>query len=133
MLLVQGKLQVGVNMTMTFHLHVEDKQVIRKVRFRDLVEMPKRERSKTPRRKIFTSHLLTSPENQQKIKQADEVARKKEQRIIEKQKLIKNLITEDKKKKKITCRADKIKARELPSRPGRGRGRGRGRGGPPKL
>ena len=120
-------------MTMTFHLHVEDKQVIRKVQFRDLVEMPKRERSKTPRRKIFTSHLLTSPENQQKIKQADEVARKKEQRIIEKQKLIKNLITEDKKKKKITCRADKIKARELPSRPGRGRGRGRGRGGPPKL
>ena len=95
--------------------------------------MPKRERSKTPRRKIFTSHLLMSPENQQKIKQADEVARKKEQRIIEKQKLIKNLITEDKKKKKITCRADKIKARELPSRPGRGRGRGRGRGGPPKL
>ena len=95
--------------------------------------MPKRERSKTPQRKIFTSHLLTSPENQQKIKQADEVARKKEQCIIEKQKLIKNLITEDKKKKKITCHADKIKARELPSRPGRGRGRGRGRGGPPKL
>ena len=133
MLLVQAKLQIGVNMTMTFHLHVEDEQVIRKVRFRDLVEMPKRERSKTPWRKIFTSHLLTSPENQQKIKQADEVARKKEQRIIEKQKLIKNFITEDKKKKKITCRADKIKARELPSRPGRGRGRGRGRGGPPKL
>ena len=43
MLLVQAKLQVGVNMTMTFHLHVEDEQVIRKVRFRDLVEMPKRE------------------------------------------------------------------------------------------
>ena len=133
MLLVQAKLQVGVNMTMTYHLHVEDEQVIRKVRFRDLVEMPKQERSKTPRWKIFTSHLLTSPENQQKIKQADEVARKKEQRIIEKQKLIKNLITEDKKKKKITCHADKIKARELPSHPGRGRGRGRGRGGPPKL
>ena len=133
MLLVQAKLQVGVNMTMTFHLHVEDKQVIRKVRFRDLVEMPKRERSKTPRRKIFTSHLLMSLENQQKIKQTDEVARKKEQRIIEKQKLIKNLITKDKKKKKITCHADKIKAREFPSRPGRGRGRGRGRGGPPKL
>ena len=95
--------------------------------------MPKRERSKTPRQKIFTSHLLMSPENQQKIKQADEVARKKEQCIIEKQKLIKNLITEDKKKKKITCRADKIKARELPSCLGRGIGRGRERGGPPKL
>ena len=120
-------------MTMTFHLHVEDEQVIRKVQFLDLVEMPKQERSKTPWQKIFTSHLLMSPENQQKIKQVDEVARKKEQRIIEKQKLIKNLITEDKKKKKITCCADKIKARELPSRPGRGRGRGRARGGPPKL
>ena len=58
---------------------------------------------------MFTSHLLTSPENQQKIRQADEVARKKEQHIIEKQKLIKNLIAEDKKKKKITCRADKIR------------------------
>ena len=33
MLLVQAKLQVGVNMTMTFHLHVEDEQVIRKVKF----------------------------------------------------------------------------------------------------
>ena len=82
---------------------------------------------------MFTSHLLMSPENQLKIRQADEGARKKEQHIIEKQKLIKNLIAEDKKKKKITCRADKIKARELPSRPGRGRGRSRGRGGPPKL
>ena len=33
MLLVQAKLQVGVNMTMTFYLHVEDEQVIRKVQF----------------------------------------------------------------------------------------------------
>ena len=33
MLLVQAKLQVGVNMTMTFLLHVEDKQVIRKSNF----------------------------------------------------------------------------------------------------
>ena len=110
MLLVQAKLQVGVNMTMTFHLHVEDEQVIRKVLFRDLVEMPKRERYKTPRWKIFTSHLLMSLENQQKIKQADEVARKKEQHIIEKQKLIKNLITEDKKKKKL--HAVQIKLRQ---------------------
>ena len=53
MLLVQAKLQVGVNMTMTFHLHVEDEQVIRKVQFWDLVEMPKRERSKTPRQKYL--------------------------------------------------------------------------------
>ena len=87
------------------YLDVEDEQVIRKVRFRDLVEMPKRERSKTPRRKMFTSHLLMSPENQQKIRQADEVARKKEQHIIEKQKLIKNLIAKTKRKKNyMPCR-----------------------------
>ena len=46
---------------------------------------------------------------------------------MEKQELIKSLIAEDKKKKKVTCTADKIKARELPAHPGRGIGRGRGR------
>ena len=69
-----------------------------------------------------------SPENQKKIREADEVARQKEKHVIEKQQLIRNLIAEDRKKKKVTCHADKIKARELPSCPGRGRGRGRGRG-----
>ena len=47
MLLVQASLQVGVNVTMTFPLHVKDEKV-RKVWFQDLVEMPKHERSKTP-------------------------------------------------------------------------------------
>ena len=64
-------------------------KVSRKVRFWDLVEMPKHERSKTPQRKWFTSHLLMSPENQ-KIREADEVARQKEKHVIEKQQLIKN-------------------------------------------
>ena len=58
---------------------------------------------------MFTSHLLMSLENQQKIRQADEVARKKEQCIIEKQKLIKNLIAKDKKKKKIHAMQIKLR------------------------
>ena len=61
MLLVQARLQVGVNVTMTFPLYVEDEKVIRKVQFWDLVKMPKQERSKTPQWKLFTSHLLMSP------------------------------------------------------------------------
>ena len=50
-------------------------------------QMPKWERSKTSHQKLFTSHLLTSPDNQQKIREADEVARKKEKHVIEKQQL----------------------------------------------
>ena len=68
-----------------------------------------------------------SPENQKKIKEVDEVARKKEEKANKKAKLIKDLLSENKKKKKVTCRADTVKARELPARV-RGRGRGRGRG-----
>ena len=83
-------------------------KIVRKVKEQDLVEMPKCERLKTPQWKLFTSHLLMNPENQ-KIREADEVARQKEKRVIEKQQLIKNLIAKDR------------------------RGRGRGRGGPPKL
>ena len=86
--------------TEKFHFNVEDETVVRKVWFWDLVKMPKQERSKTPWWKLFTSYLLTSPENQQKIREAGKVARKKEKCVIEKQKLIKNLIAEDKKKKK---------------------------------
>ena len=40
MLLVQVRFQVGENMTMTLPLPVEDKNVIRKVWFWDLVKMP---------------------------------------------------------------------------------------------
>ena len=96
--------------------------------------MTKEERSKNPRKKLYETHLLTSPENQKKIREADEVTRKKEERAINKAKLIKNLLSENKKKKKVMCRADTVKARELPTRVrGRGRGRGRGRIDTPKL
>ena len=57
------------------HLNVEDETVLHKVWF--LVKMPKQERSKTPWWKLFTSYLLMSPENQKKIREADEVAKHK--------------------------------------------------------
>ena len=113
--------------TVHFHLDDDEEPVARKVRFRNLLEMPKGERLKSLRKKFFKTHLLTSPENQKKIREADKVTRKKEERAINKAKLIKNLLLENKKRKKVTCRADTVKARELPTRV-RGRGRGRGRG-----
>ena len=47
--------------------------------------MPKQERSETPQWKLFTSHLLMSPEYQKKIRETDEVARQEEKHVIEKQ------------------------------------------------
>ena len=119
--------------TVHFHLDDDEEPVIRKVWFHDLVQIPKGERSANPRRKLFESHLLTSPENQKKIREAHEVARKKEERANQKAKSIKDLLSENKKKTKVTCRADTVKAKELPTRPqsrerGRGRGQGSGRG-----
>ena len=57
-----------------FHLDDDEELVIREVRFHSLLEMPKGERSKNPRRKLFETHLLMRPENQKKITEADEVS-----------------------------------------------------------
>ena len=84
--------------TVHFYLDDDEEPVARKVRFHDLLEMPKGERSKNPRKKLFKTYLLISPENQKKIREADEVTRKKEERAINKAKLIKNLLSEDKKR-----------------------------------
>ena len=77
--------------TVHFHLDDDEEPVTRKVKFHDLLEMPKGERSKNLRKKLLESHLLTSLENQKKIREADEVARKKEERAINKAKLIKKI------------------------------------------
>ena len=87
---------------------------------------------------MFTSHLMTSPENQEKIRKTEEVSSKKEEKQAEKQNLIKTLIAEDNKRKnvkKVTCRANTVKARSLQTmRRGGGRGGGRnGRGGRGRL
>ena len=42
-----------------------------------------------------------SPENQKKIKEADEVARKKEEKANNKAKLIKDLLSKNKKRKRL--------------------------------
>ena len=65
-----------------------------------MLPLPKGERSKNPRKKTFNTHLLTSPENQEKIQKADEISRKKEEKAVEKQELIKKLIADDKKVRK---------------------------------
>ena len=52
---------------MHFHLDNDEELVIGQVWFCDLVQIPKGERSANPRRKLFESHLLTSPENKKKI------------------------------------------------------------------
>ena len=64
------------------------------------VQIPKGQQSANPHKKLFTTHLLTSPENQKQIKEADEAARKKEERVHQKAKLIKDLLAADKKKRK---------------------------------
>ena len=76
-----------------------------------MLPLPKCDRSKNPRNKTFNTHLLTSPENQEKIHKADEISREKEEKAVEKQGLIKKLIVDDrskKSKKKVTCRADTV-------------------------
>ena len=102
----------------------------RKVKFRELIKLPKREHSQRQRKKTFTSHFLSNPENQAKIKAAHEVAMHKEDLAKARQEALKKVIAEEKEakeKKKVTCRADIVKARELPARV-RGRDGGRGRG-----
>ena len=70
-----------------------------------------------------------SLENQKKIKEVEVARKMEEEKANNKAKVIKDLLSENKKKKKVTCRADTVKARELPARVrGRGRGRRRGRG-----
>ena len=51
----------------------------RKVLFKDLIKLPKRERSKQLRKKVFTSHYLSSPKNQEIIRNADKVTKRKEE------------------------------------------------------
>ena len=74
-----------------------------------MLPLPKCEGSKNPRKKTFNTHLLTSPENQEKICKADEISRKKEEKAVEKQELIKKLIADDRSKKsKKTSHAGQI-------------------------
>ena len=83
---------------------------------------------------MFTTHFLSSPENQAKIRAVHEASQCKEALAKTRQEAFKKVLAEEKetkKKKKIICRADTVKVRQLPRAVrggGRGRGRGRGRG-----
>ena len=83
--------------------------------FADLVTVPKRERKPTMRKKTFTTHLLSSEENQKIIRKADEISKKKEEKQLQRQKTMKEIIQNERKSnKKVTCRKDTVKARKLP-------------------
>ena len=87
----------------------------RKVSFANLVTVPKRERKITMRKKKFTTHLLLSEENQKIIWKADEITIKKEEKQLQRQKTMKEIMQNERKgKKKVTCRKDTVKARKLP-------------------
>ena len=83
------------------------------------------------RKKVFESHLLSSPENQKIIHAANRTASQKEELAEAKSAAYKRFLEEEKekkkketKKKKVTVRADSIKGQSLPAAV-RGRGRGR--------
>ena len=83
---------------------------------------------------MFTTHFLSSPENQAKIRAVHEASQRKEALAKARQEALKKVLAEE--KEKIICRADTVKARQLPMAvrgSGRGRGRGRGSIDAPKL
>ena len=94
-----------------------------------LIELPKRERSKQPRKKVFKTHLLSSPENQEIIRNADKISKRKKELAKAKSEAYKRFLEEEKqkkkelvRKKKVTVRSDKVQARSMPAAV-RGRGR----------
>ena len=117
-----------------------EKKGDRKVLFKELIPLPHRDHPVTQRKKVFESHLLSSPENQKIIRDVDRTAQWKEEMAEAKSAAYKGFLEEEKekkkkemKKKKMTVRADKIKGRSLPAAvrgrgSGWGRGYGRGRG-----
>ena len=97
-----------------------------KVLFKDLIELPKGERLKQLRKKVFQMHLLSSPENQEIIRNTDKASKRKEELAKAKSRRRKTKKKELTRKKKVTVRSDKVQARSLLA-PVRGRGQDRGR------
>ena len=58
----------------------------KKVKFADLIAIPKKQRNTKVRQKTFTTHLLLSPENLTKIHNADTQV-KKPQKFKEREKM----------------------------------------------
>ena len=68
------------------NLDGDDELVVHKIQFCDLMEIPKGQMLANPWKKLFTVHLLMSLENQKKIKEVGEAARKMEERVNQKAK-----------------------------------------------
>ena len=72
----------------------------RKFKIRDLIQIQKRERSQRQRKKMFTTHFLSSPENQAKIRAAHEASQRKEALAKARQEALKKVLAEEKETKK---------------------------------
>ena len=69
---------------------------MRKVLFKELIPLPHREHPATQRKKVFESHLLSSPENQKIIVAADRTAQQKEELAGAKSATYKRFLEEEK-------------------------------------
>ena len=89
----------------------------KKVKFADLIAIPRKQRSTKVRQKTFTTHLLLSDENLTKICNADIQVKKKSEIQRKRENALKIVLADEKRKKKCTMRKDTVKAWSLPSRP----------------
>ena len=89
----------------------------KKVKFEDLIAIPRKQRSTKVRQKTFATHLLSSDENLAKIHNADKQVKKT--RNSKRENALKIVLADEKKKKKCTIRKDTVRAWNLPSRPHR--------------
>lgn len=100
----------------------------RKITFRELMPTPKAERDRSvKRRKTMTTYLLTSPENQKIIENADKVTKKREETKAKREIRFKEVIKEDRKVEAAKKRAEKAKKKPVRSTKSV---RGRPKGGP---
>ena len=72
----------------------------RKFKIRDLLQILKREHSQRQRKKTFTTHFLSSPENQAKIRAVHEASQCKEALAKARQEGLKKCLQKKKKQRK---------------------------------
>ena len=89
-------------------MHFYRKVVAKKVKFADLIAIPRKQRSTKVRQKTFTTHLLSSDENLAKICNTDTQVKKKIQR--KRENALKIVLADEKRKKKCTIRKDTVRA-----------------------
>ena len=75
----------------------------KKVKFADLIAIPRKQRSTKVRQKTFTTHLLLSDENLAKIHDADKQAKKKKKKKIQRKRenALKIVLADEKRKRNV--------------------------------